>query len=713
MSDTGGVVISGHHDDTGHDARKGAQVGGRKDSLIRMLKPRDFPIALVVTIALTLLLTTFVANRVNSYLLADARQEAIQDTESHAEMAGRSLQRQLIQFDVIAQAIRAVIERQPNLSQSEYQDLVAPLVEPSPSVINVGLSSGYIVDRIYPLEGNEPVLGVDYRNLPSQIDGIDHVLKSGITTLVGPIDLVQGGTAFIQRSAYFVEGDGTDASPSSGVISVIINREKLLSQTLKDHGAEHLDIAIRKLDSNSNPAGLLYGNADVFDQGPVLRSLPIGSKAWQIGLVPSDGWPKDVKASALVWALSAVACGVIGILLLALWKIYKSKRTAENQLRSAINSIEDGFALYDKDDRLVFANDKYASYYSLTNDAIFPGNTFENILRAGLNSGQYSDAIGREEEWLKERLAAHRNPTEPVEQKLADGRWLKVAETRSPEGNTVGFRVDVTELKQAQQRAEAANQAKNNFLNIISHELRTPLTSVIGYARFLENLSVLRSYKALEQAMTTSCDIETRKRALAELHSEVASMSNRITTSSDHLLNLINDILDRAQLEAEKIKLHPEPLDLKDLVKTVTTGLEIKAAEKGLTLQTDVAAVPMVADPKRLRQALINVVGNAIKFTESGGIHISSEHDESHVRIMVRDTGCGISAEDFEQIFDQFVQVDASVTRRNSGTGLGLAITREIIALHGGTIDVESNLGRGSTFTISIPNNTDELEIAA
>jgi signal transduction histidine kinase len=713
MSNAGGVAISGRHDDTGHDARKGAKLGARTDGLIRVLKPRDFPIALVVTIALALLLTTFVANSVNSYLLADARQEAIQDTESHADMAGRSLQRQLIKFDVIAQAIRAVIERQPNLSQSEYQDLVAPLVETSPSVINVGLSSGYIVDRIYPLEGNEPVLGVDYRNVPDQIDGIDHVLKSGITTLVGPIDLVQGGTAFIQRSAYFVDGDGTDTSPSSGVISVIINRETLLSQILKDHGAEHLDIAIRKLDSNSNPSGLLYGNADVFNQGPVLRSLPIGSKAWQIGLVPRDGWPRDVSASALVWALSALACSVIGFLLLALWTMYKSKRIVENQLRSAINSIDDGFALYDKYDRLVFANDKYASYYSLTNDAIFPGNTFENILRAGLKAGQYSDAIGREEEWLKERLAAHRNPTEPVEQKLADGRWLKVAETRSPEGNTVGFRVDVTELKQAKEKAEAANQAKNNFLNIISHELRTPLTSVIGYARFLENPSVLRSYKNLEQAIVKGRDVETRKRALAELHSEVASMSNRITTSSDHLLCLINDVLDRAQLEAETIKLHPEPLSLKDLVKTVTTGLEIKAAEKGLALESDVAAVPIVADAKRLRQALINVVGNAIKFTETGGVHISSEHDENHVRVLIRDTGCGIATKDFEQIFDQFVQVDASVTRRNSGAGLGLAITREIIALHGGKIEVESNLGRGSTFTISIPINANELEVAA
>lgn len=713
MNDAGTAAISGAHDMTGHSARKGAMVVGRTDGLIKVLKPRDFPIAFVITIALTLLLTTFVANKVNSYLLEDARQKAIKNTEGYTEMVGMALQRELIKFDVISHAIRSVIERQPNLSQSEYQDLVAPLVGTSPSVINVGLSSEYIVDRIYPFEGNETVLGVDYRKLPSQIDGIEQVLKSGEPMLIGPIDLVQGGTAFIQRSAYFIEGVGSDASPSSGIISVIIDRETLLSRIVEGHGIRNQDIAIRKLDSSSNPSGLLYGNNDVFKQRPVLHNVPVGSKAWQIGLVPSGGWPKDISASALVWALSALTCGVIGCLLLALWTMYQSKRLVENQLRSAINSIDDGFALYDQDDRLVFANNNYASYYNLTQDAIFPGNTFENILRAGLNAGQYSDAIGREEEWLKERLEAHQNPTEPVEQKLADGRWLKVAETRSPEGNTVGFRVDVTELKQAQEKAEAANQAKNNFLNIISHELRTPLTSVIGYARFLENPSVLRSFKNLEHAIANGCDLKTRKRALAELQSEVACMSNRITMSSDHLLCLINDVLDRAQLEAKTIKLHPKPLNLKDLLRTVTEGLEIKATEKGLTLESDVAAVPIVADPKRLRQAFINVVGNAIKFTETGGVHISSEHDENHVWIIIRDTGCGIPTNNFEQIFDQFVQVDASVTRRNSGAGLGLAITREIIALHGGKIDVKSNLGRGSTFTISIPNNANELEIAA
>ena len=685
----------------------------RTNSLYRTLKPRNFLIALVVTIAFMVLMTTLLANRVNSYLLNGIRQEAIQDTTVHAEAIGYALQNELIKFEVIAQAIRSVIKRQPNLSQSEYQDLVAPLTETSPSIINVGRSNGYIIDRIYPYEGNEAALRVDYRKLPNQLDSIEHVLKSGETAVIGPIDLVQGGTAFIQRFPYFIEGVGTDASPPFGVISVIIDREILLSQITEGHGIGDQDIAIRRVDESSHHSSLLYGNDDVFKQSPVIRNIPVGSRDWQIGLVPIEGWPKDIGASALVWALSALTCGVIGFLALALWAMYNSKRIVENQLRSAINSIDDGFALYDQDDRLVFANKKYEDYYNLTHDAIFPGNTFENILRAGLKTGQYIEAIGREEEWLMERLAAHRNPTEPVEQKLADGRWLKVAETRSSEGNTVGFRVDITELKQAQEKAEAANQAKNNFLNIISHELRTPLTSVIGYARFLENPSMLRSFKNLENALTKSSDFKTCKLNLAEFQSEVAFMSNRIITCSDHLLCLINDILDRTQLEAKKIKIEPEQLNIKDLVKTVITGLEIKAAEKGLSLESDVAAAHVVADPKRLKQALINVMGNAIKFTETGGVHISSENDENHVRILIRDTGCGIPAKDLEKIFDQFVQVDTSVTRRNYGAGLGLAITKEIIALHGGKIEVESNLGHGSTFTISIPSNAKELEIAA
>ena len=676
---------------------------GKPDRLNKVFKPRDFPIAVMIAVTLSILLTTVTANRINAFLLNDTRQKAVHDANREAEVIARSLQREIIKFEVIAQAIRSVIEREPSLSQQDYQRLVKPLVETSPSIINVARSDGYIVDRVYPVEGNQAVLGVDYRNLPNQFSAVDQVLRSGETKLLGPIDLVQGGTAFIQRSPYYTGENRNNGGPATGVISLIIDRDRLIAQTMQNHGAGHMDIALRKLDEQARPSGQLYGDPTVFDLNPVLRDLPADTGTWQIGLMPSAGWPQETGASLALWVSTALAYGILGFLLLALWTMYRCKSIAENQLRSAINSIEDGFALYDKYDRLVFANDKYCSYYTLSGDAIYPGNTFENILRAGLEKGQYDEAIGREEEWLQERLEAHRNPSEPVEQKLANGRWLQIAETRSPEGNTAGFRVDVTELKLAREKAEAANRAKTDFLNIISHELRTPLTSVIGYARFLENLSVLPSFKKVEDSIDKGQDANAQKRALAELNSEIANMSNRIASSSDHLLGLINDILDRAQFEASTIHLNTAKCNLGDIVKSVTKTLELKAAEKGLNLESDVPDVTIHGDAKRLRQALINVIGNAIKFTEAGGVYISSEQDENHIRLTIRDTGCGIGAKDHEGIFDQFVQVDTSVTRRNSGAGLGLAITREILNLHGGDITVDSKLGDGSTFTITLP----------
>ncbi len=681
--------------------------------LKKVFKLREFPIAVGFTIIAVLVSTALVATQANTRFLDLARQEAKDDVGKSADAIAGALQRELTKVDVISRAIRYAIEQKPNLTQQEYQDLVAPLIGTTSAILLVGRSRGFVVEQVYPMAGNEKVIGLDYRLIPTQFMAVRDALRSGEASLEGPVELVQGGTAFIQRTPYYPNMREDMSRIASGIISVVVNREQLITQIYQDLGIEAQDIAIRSLTSDLSPGKMKYGAKGIFGDSPILRQVPTDSSIWQIGLVPSSGWPEQHRMEHYVWVLSLLGSSVLGAMFLALWSMYRSKRIAEGQLRSAINSIDDGFALYDQHDRLVFANEKYLSYYDLSRDAIFPGNSFENILREGLRNGQYKDAIGREDAWLKERLAKHFNPTEPIEQKLGDGRWLKVAEARSPDGNTVGFRVDITELKQARERAEAANRAKNNFLNIISHELRTPLTSVIGYARFLENIEILPGFKALKQALRTGTREAECHRALDLLRNDVASMSGRITSSSDHLLGLINDVLDRAKLEADTVELRIESVDLQDIAKTVTSNLGIKAAEKGISLTSDVAPLPVAADAKRLRQSLINVVGNAIKFTETGGVHLSSESDDTHVRITVRDTGCGIPADQLDQIFDQFVQVDTSVTRRNSGTGLGLAITRELVELHGGSISVESELGHGSSFIITLPIKAQKLELAA
>lgn len=680
---------------------------------------RELTLAIVLVLTSSLVIAFLFISRFNEWQLAREHEEAVQAANHEADMIAAAMQRELIKIEVIARAVRFSLEKDPTLDQVEYAELVAPMIASSPSILNVGTSDGFIVNRVYPVDRNRDALGLDYRTTPDQLSDVQHVMETGQSMLFGPVQLVQGGAAFVYRTPYLAEAASDMAKPASGVISVVIDREILMAGIFADHGT-HLDhsadfqsTAVRKLDKDENPISVIYGNYDIFSLSPVLRMLPFNNGTWQIGLVPSGGWPKNTSASGSLWALVFLACCFIGTLILVVWSMYRMRRIVESQLRSAINSIDDGFALFDANDLLVYANEKYRSYYALSRDAIFPGNSFENIIREGLKNGQYNEAVGREEEWLSERLHVHRNPSAPVEQKLSDGRWLKIAETRSPEGNTVGFRVDITELKEAREKAEAANRAKNSFLNMISHELRTPLTSIIGYARLLENPEILPSFKALELVIGENGSTKDQGQALKSMCAEISTMSNRVTAASDHLLSLINDILDGAKLEAKTIELFPEPLDLRDLVRSVTSGLSIKAAEKGIKMISKVEPFVFTADPKRLRQALINVVGNAIKFTDAGCISITSEQDEKNIRILVNDTGCGIREEDQEKIFDQFVQVDSSVTRRNSGAGLGLAITRELVGLHGGVLELSSELGAGTTVVISIPHGVQTLDVAA
>ncbi|HWA01111.1 MAG TPA: ATP-binding protein [Caulobacterales bacterium] len=271
--------------------------------------------------------------------------------------------------------------------------------------------------------------------------------------------------------------------------------------------------------------------------------------------------------------------------------------------------------------------------------------------------------------------------------KMWDARE-KLADERDALEKRVAERTE--ELTRARARAEAANIAKSQFLANMSHELRTPLNAVIGYAEILdEDLEAQGGQEAL--------------RADAQ----------RIRSSGRHLLKLVNDVLDISKIEANRLEIDAEFLDVGRVLRDVADSLRHSAEERGNRIDVKVSADlgPVWADSLRLHQCVLNLASNACKFTKQGLVSISAERCDDErgawICIRVRDTGIGIDAEAITKLFKPFVQADVTTTRRFGGTGLGLSITRELARLMGGDVAVESVVGAGSTFTLILPHRSE------
>jgi signal transduction histidine kinase len=245
----------------------------------------------------------------------------------------------------------------------------------------------------------------------------------------------------------------------------------------------------------------------------------------------------------------------------------------------------------------------------------------------------------------------------------------------------------LAELIVAKEEAERANRAKSEFISSVSHELRTPLNAILGFSKLLQNPRV------------------------GPLNEDQAAYLQDIVQSGEHLLALINDILDLSKIEAGKMTLNLSEFALAEVLTQSLTVVREKARQQNIALQTEIAPEvaalpPIAADRRRVQQILFNLLSNAVKFTPDGGtvtLEAVREAAGDSVLVSVRDTGIGIAPENHERVFGTFEQVDSSYSRQQQGTGLGLALTRRLLDLHGGVIWVESEVGKGSVFRFRLP----------
>jgi two-component system cell cycle sensor histidine kinase PleC len=384
-------------------------------------------------------------------------------------------------------------------------------------------------------------------------------------------------------------------------------------------------------------------------------------------------------------------------------------QAAENRLRDAIESVSEAFVLWDRNGRLLLCNRNYRNVFSLEPKLLKPGATRDEVNRFA-------------------RLAIRQDMPSPDgrkgvrEAELNDGRWIQISERRTAEGGLVMTAADITAIKTQDEarrlneeqlqkavfslersqeqlselarkyemekvRAEGANKAKSEFLANMSHELRTPLNAINGFSEIM----VGEMFGALG---------DQRYKGYAQ----------DILSSGQHLLALINDILDMSKIEAGKMTLKFEPLALEDVAEDAVRLVRNRAEAAGLALTIDFPHhLPEVeADYRAVKQVLLNLLSNAIKFTPRGGrVTVRAEGRKDplgeRIRVSVQDTGIGIAEDDLARLARPFEQVENQHSKTTQGTGLGLALTKSLVEMHGGALEMQSAPGDGTMVSFSLP----------
>jgi len=418
-------------------------------------------------------------------------------------------------------------------------------------------------------------------------------------------------------------------------------------------------------------------------EGQVLRNL-----VW-----PVDGAHGGRRS--VMWNVTPLRTGESGAVhgLIAAGVDITEREASDERFRILFERSSDAHLLLD-DSGVIDCNDATLRMLRCVRTSDVEGRTWAELSPTRQPDGRLSVVVAAQ---ILQRARDHGFHRFEWTHQRSDGSTFPVDSTLTPvrlNGREVILAVwhDIAEqkkvehaLRTAKEAAESANSTKSEFMTRMNHELRTPLTAIIGFSRVL--------LAGKEGALTAN----------AQLYAE------RIRANGMHLLSLINQILDVAKVEAGRMELETETVAVDDLVRDTMAMLESTAHAKGIALHSRVPAVvaPIVTDAGKLRQILINLIGNAIKFTNEGEVSVAVEVDaESHhpVSIRVRDTGIGILPERQQKVFEPFEQGDSSTRREFGGTGLGLAIVKAFAELIGATIEVQSEPGRGTTFTVRLPD---------
>ncbi|XSG81187.1 MAG: ATP-binding protein [Methyloligella sp. ZOD6] len=474
--------------------------------------------------------------------------------------------------------------------------------------------------------------------------------------------------------------------------------------------AQVFDHAIHPNDTFQQRIGALIGNGEtVIDEDIHLRH--------------SDGhWVDFNLRGHLTEDPETGEAQITALAMLGEERAVREAAEANARLRDAIETIHEAFVLWDDQNRLVMCNSKYKQFHGLPDEVLHRGTPYGTVIKAAC------------EPVVRKRIAvdSYQNGGRTYEAQLEDGRWLHINEGRTRDGGYVSIGTDITQLKRNERlladkearlrssveelhlsrrelelqkqrlvdlaekyaleknRAEAANRAKSEFLANISHELRTPLNAVIGFSEVMQS--------GLFGPLG---------------HPKYHEYAQDIYESGNFLLEVINDILDMSKIEAGRLVLEAEPVDLADLVRESMKVVSKAAEARGITLNRHGPETFFIeADRRAVKQVFLNLLSNAVKFSrENGLVDVRLTPHLGDARITIQDTGIGIPEKDISKLGRPFEQVENQLSKSHQGSGLGLAISRALVELHGGSLEIKSRHGHGTQVIFTLPLRNEQASL--